>query len=134
MQEMTRRAALQGTAAVATCVVTGTAVAAVADDPAIRAAADWHECWDRLLASAGLKIGEAYSNARERMAVVEPTTTAGAVALLGCAATVIETREHAFDYTDLQFRVPRRILYDHHGEAQMSHNAYRALARLVGEG
>ncbi len=97
--QITRRAALRGTAAMATCAVALPVLAAAeTEDPALQAAAEWHERWSRMqdferylekhpevyddnalwYASAGPKVDQEYSHARRRIVALEPTTVAGA--------------------------------------------------------
>ena len=150
---MTRRAVLAGAPAVAAvAVMPAIAAPSVDDSETLLAVAQWREGWaamlraetylqehpgfewdnERYYASEIPRILQGFSDARKRLLATMPQSIAGAVAVLGCAATVFEARERG--RTDPLATPERRVLCRlfWQGEHEMARIAHGALQRLSG--
>ena len=150
--KLTRRAVLAG----APAVVAAAAMPAFAEHPddseTLQAVAQWRQGWaamlraetylqehpkfewdnERYYASEIPRILQGFSDARKRLLATMPQSIAGAVAVLGCAATVFEARERG--RTDPLATPERRVLCRlfWQGEHEMARIAHDALRRLTG--
>ena len=122
-----------------------------ADRETLAAVAHWREVRDRAVATETIfedhpeledrqapalqwpARRRVFDVARARLLQARPVTPQGALALLGCAVTVIEWRNLA-KRSDREGTIARRLYcYGYQGDDQMTRIAHRALARLAGE-
>ena len=120
-------------------------------------AAEWHEIWNRLFdftaylvehpdafddpnwyrMSGGPALYDAHEATTERLLRCEPTTAAGATAVLGCAMEIIAARERTYKDTGPRGTAARQVFcvfVTPNPERRSFEVAYRALARLSKEG
>ena len=152
-------AAVAGISAYSTAAIAGTS------DPVITAAGHWHKAFDRVLVQAewwvshqnpdlaeldrdpalaqeyeerreALQVAcQAFSEARKRLLAKAPVATAGAVALLGCAARIMTKRRLAEkDPYNAGTRARVAFCYsDYQGQEEMVLAAQPVLESLAGE-
>jgi hypothetical protein len=150
--KLTRRAVLAGAPAVAVAAALPAFAAPVDDSETLLAVAQWRQGWaamlrtetyleehpefvrddERYYASEIPRILQGFSDARNRLLATAPQSIAGAVAVLGCAATVFEARERgqADPLATPERRVLCRLFWQ--GEHEMARVAHDALQRLTG--
>ena len=163
--QISRRDALRGAAAIAATGAVPLAGMAGTADPVIAAAGRWHKAFDRVLVQAewwvshqnpnlaeldrdpglaqeyeehreALRVAsQAVSEARKRLLAKAPVTTAGAMALLCCAARIMAKRRLAEKNPyDAGTRARVAFCYsDYQGQEEMVLAAQPVLERLVGE-
>jgi hypothetical protein len=157
MAGLTRRDAVRQAAGGAASLFAAPAIApavAAASDPdagILRRAADWRRAWTALLRCAAnrpltpgrdehdvasphaaiARVRQALGEARDGLLAVQPRTAEGALAVLGCAATVLRARRQARHEPHRGGAVYRRALgaLKWQGEIEMMRIAEQVLSR-----
>jgi hypothetical protein len=123
------------------------------DTKALTAARDWHLAWkrvcetelyveqhpelllsDRYCETNFPQIHQQFNEARGRLLACEPHTLAGALAVMGCAMTVCDSRRRAREVPTINGTVHHRVsshVFMWQGEERMLQIAHAAIQRLA---